>query len=127
MHYTLVNAGQPLIVGQAGPSDPDRLLTLAQAAALPELGGVVTVKVLRSAIVAGALAAFQPSGKGGALYTTALSIQSWRAACRVQQSPRDCGSVPPRQPSSPYGSSSTKERKSALDAALKIARELKRS
>jgi hypothetical protein len=109
---------------------PEGLITLVQAAALPELGGAISAKTIRGAIARGDIDAVQPGGPAGTIYVTRTAVLDWIRNCPVPQSPHDSTSAPPatataRSARTARGSSSTAEKKSALAAALKTARELK--
>jgi hypothetical protein len=115
------------------PAPPaDALMTLKAAVTLPELGQVISVKALRTAIERGDLLAFQPGGPAGTVYVTRQSIRAWISSCRVAKNPRTSISVLRNTPVASSvrarsGASSTDRRKAALVAALKTAQELKES
>ena len=109
----------------------DGLMTLQDAASLPELGGVISIKTIRGAIARGDIEAVQPAGPGGAIYVTRNAIVAWIDRCPANQNrlvstfvPREFG-MAKSEPTRP-GSSSMEDRKRARDAALKIAEALKK-
>lgn len=111
---------------------PESLITLKAAVAMQELGGLISVKALRTAIEKGALLAWQPGGPAGTVYVTRASVLTWISKCRVAPNRPTSGSVLPvtRQTASygnvRSGSSSTADKSAALAAALKSARQLSR-
>ena len=74
--------------------DPNALMTLKVAVTMPELGSVITVKALRTAIERGDLLAFQPGGTSGTVYVTRSAIRAWISRCRAPSNPHVSTSAP---------------------------------
>ena len=68
---------------------PDAPLAVAEAVWLPELGGRISERNLRDAIVAGMLPAERHGRQGGRIYVTRRGIGEWRSACRAPRNPQD--------------------------------------
>ena len=119
-----IQLDQPVELGI--PEGARTMLTLEQAAALPELGGRYTPAMLRRRIHAGDLPAEQD---GRTFLITRDDINEWRLRCRSRLNPRDSGSgrLGPTRAGplgSPSGSSGTERGKLARDVALETMRAL---
>lgn len=110
---------------------PEGLMPLSEAIWLPELGGVISMKMLRGAIKRGDIDAIQPAGRGGSIFVTRTAVIAWINKCLAHQNPHASTSAPlasatAKSEPMPRGLSSMAEKKRALDAALKIAAGLKK-